>query len=101
MPEQFQTMMDLASHGPDTYVGAGPRYPWEGLYGGQIVAQALRAADLTVRPGHAPNSLHAYFLRMGDPDEPVRFEVERLRDGHSFVARQVVDRQSTGAILNI
>jgi acyl-CoA thioesterase-2 len=94
-------MMQLAAHGPDTYVGAGPRYPWEGLYGGQIVAQALRAADLTVAPGHAPHSLHAYFLRVGDADEPVRFEVERLRDGRTFVARQVVARQSTGAILNM
>ena len=101
MPVQFRAMMDLAHHGPDTYVGAGPRYPWEGLYGGQIVAQALRAADLTVKPGHTPHSLHAYFLRVGDPDEPVRFEVERLRDGRTFVARQVVARQSTGAILNM
>jgi acyl-CoA thioesterase-2 len=94
-------MMDLEGHGPDTYVGAGPSYPWGGLYGGQIVAQALRAADLTVKPGQWPHSLHAYFLRVGDPDEPVRFEVERLRDGRTFVARQVVARQSTGAILNM
>jgi acyl-CoA thioesterase II len=94
-------MMQLAAHGPDTYVGNGPSYPWGGLYGGQIVAQALRAADLTVKPGYAPHSLHAYFLRVGDADEPVRFEVERLRDGRSFVARQVVARQSTGAILNM
>ena len=101
MPMRFGDMMELEAHGPDTYVGAGPRYPWEGLYGGQIVAQALRAADLTVKPGHFPHSLHAYFLRAGDPDEPVRFEVERLRDGHTFVARQVVARQSTGAILNM
>jgi acyl-CoA thioesterase II len=94
-------MMDLEAHGPDTYVGVGPSYPWGGLYGGQIVAQALRAADLTVKPGLSPHSLHAYFLRVGDPDEPVRFEVERLRDGRTFVARQVVARQSTGAILNM
>jgi acyl-CoA thioesterase II len=97
----FEAMMDLEAHGPDTYVGAGPSYPWGGLYGGQIVAQALRAADLTVKPGHVPHSLHAYFLRVGDPEEPVRFEVERLRDGTTFVARQVVARQSTGAILNM
>jgi acyl-CoA thioesterase-2 len=97
----FEAMMHLEAHGPDTYVGSGPSYPWGGLYGGQIVAQALRAADLTVKPGYAPHSLHAYFLRVGDPDEPVRFEVERLRDGRSFVARQVVARQSTGAILNM
>jgi acyl-CoA thioesterase II len=94
-------MMELEAHGPDTYVGSGPSYPWGGLYGGQIVAQALRAADLSVKPGHQPHSLHAYFLRVGDPGEPVRFEVERLRDGGSFVARQVVARQSTGAILNM
>ena len=52
-------------------------------------------------PGHTPHSLHAYFLRVGDADEPVRFEVERLHDGRTFVARQVVARQSTGAILNM
>jgi acyl-CoA thioesterase-2 len=94
-------MMDLARHGPDTYVGAGPQYPWGGLYGGQIVAQALRAAEVTVDARYRPHSLHAYFLRMGDAAEPVRFEVERLRDGRSFAARQVVARQSTGAILNM
>jgi acyl-CoA thioesterase II len=93
--------MALEAHGPDTYVGSGPSYPWGGLYGGQIVAQALRAADLTVKPGYLPHSLHAYFLRVGDAEEPVRFEVERLRDGRSFVARQVVARQSTGAILTM
>ena len=93
--------MELEAHRPDTYVGTGPTYPWEGLYGGQIVAQALRSAELTVKPGHVPHSLHAYFLRVGDAEEPVRFEVERLRDGRTFVARQVVARQSTGAILNM
>ena len=41
-------MFDLEPHGPDTFVGTGPRYPWGGLYGGQIVAQALRAAAATV-----------------------------------------------------
>lgn len=97
----FSSILDLASHGPDTFVGSGPTYPWDGLYGGQVVAQALRAAELTLKAGCAPHSLHAYFLRMGDPEEPVRFEVERLRDGNSFTARQIVARQSTGAILNM
>lgn len=97
----FRSMMELSQHGPDTFVGAGPTYPWEGLYGGQIVAQALRAAELTVKETSLPHSLHAYFLRMGDPQEPVRYEVERLRDGRTFTARQIVARQSTGAILNM
>lgn len=97
----FATMMALEAHGPDTYVGIGPRYPWGGLYGGQIVAQALRAAGLTVDPGFRAHSLHAYFIRRGDQAEPIRFEVDRLRNGRSFVTRAVVARQATGAILNL
>jgi acyl-CoA thioesterase-2 len=98
---EFAPLLDLVPHGSDTYVGAPRSYPFEGLYGGHVVAQALAAAALTVKQGYAPHSLHAYFLRMGDPSEPVRYEVERLRDGRSFLARQVVARQSSGAILNM
>src|SRR5512133_1394882 len=94
-------MMQLEQHGPDTWVGEGPRYPWGGLYGGQIVAQALQAAALTVDPRFLPHSLHAYFIRRGDHAQPVRFEVDRVRDGRSFVTRAVVARQSMGAILNL
>src|SRR5215208_402054 len=94
-------LFDLESHGPDTYVGVGPRYPWGGLYGGQIVAQGLRAAAETVEPGFRVHSLHAYFIRRGDHDEPIRFEVDRLRNGRSFVTRRVEARQSVGAILTM
>lgn len=94
-------MMKLEQHGIDTWVGAGPRYPWGGLYGGQIVAQALRAAALTVAPHFRPHSLHAYFIRAGDHDQPVRFEVDRVRDGRSFATRAVTARQSVGAIFNM
>jgi acyl-CoA thioesterase-2 len=94
-------MMTLESHGPDTYVGIGPRYPWGGLYGGQIVAQALRAAALTVEPQFHVHSLHAYFIRRGDEAEPTRFEVDRLRNGRSFATRTVVARQGSGAIFNL
>jgi acyl-CoA thioesterase-2 len=97
----FSTMMALEAHGPDTYVGVGPRYPWGGLYGGQIVAQALRSATLTVEDRFHVHSLHAYFIRRGDDSEPIRFEVDRLRNGRSFVTRAVVARQASGAILNL
>jgi acyl-CoA thioesterase II len=97
----FAQMMELESHGADTFVGVGPRYPWGGLYGGQIVAQSLRAAGLTVDPGYRPHSLHAYFIRPGDHDEPIRFEVDRIRNGRSFTTRRVVARQSIGAIFNL
>jgi acyl-CoA thioesterase-2 len=99
-PVSFATMMALEDHGPDTFVGVGPRYPWGGLYGGQIVAQALRAACLTVE-AHHPHSLHAYFIRRGDASEPIRFEVDRLRNGRSFSTRRVVARQAGGAILSL
>ena len=94
-------MMTLEPHGPDTYVGRGPRYPWGGLYGGQIVAQGLRAAAATVDDQFRIHSLHAYFIRRGDHDEPVRFEVDRLRNGRSFATRGVVARQAIGAILTL
>ncbi len=97
----FADMMRLEPHGPDTFVGAGPRYPWGGLYGGQIVAQALRAASLTVDPSYRVHSLHAYFIRLGDASEPIRLEVDRTRNGRSFVTRTVVARQAVGAILNL
>lgn len=94
-------ILTLAEHGPDTYVGTGPRYPWGGLYGGQIVAQALLAAADTVPPDLTAHSLRAYFIRRGDQDEPVRYEVDRIRNGRSFATRRVVARQAIGAILNL
>lgn len=93
-------MFDLEPHGPDTFVGIGPQYPWGGLYGGQIVAQALRAAALTVDTASRPHSIRAYFIRPGDHTEPVRYEVDRIRNGRSFTTRRVVARQAIGAILN-
>jgi acyl-CoA thioesterase-2 len=95
------TMFDLQSHGPDTFVGIGPRYPWGGLFGGQIVGQSLRAAAATVDADQQVHSLRAYFIRRGDHTEPIRFEVDRIRNGRSFSTRRVVARQAIGAILNL
>ena len=94
-------LFDLEAHGPDTFVGIGPRYPWGGLYGGQIVAQALRAAAATVESDLEVHSLRAYFIRRGDHTEPIRFEVDRIRNGRSFATRRVIARQAIGAILNL
>lgn len=94
-------MMKLEETSPDRLVGRGPHYPWGGLFGGQIVAQALRAAAATVDPEYSVHSLHAYFIRKGDAAEPIIFDVARLRDGRSFVTRAVVATQSSGAILNM
>jgi acyl-CoA thioesterase-2 len=98
---QFSDLLSLAPHGPDTWVGTGPQYPWGGLYGGQIVAQGLMAASHSVPEAFAVHSLHAYFIRRGDAGAPIRYEVDRIRDGRTFYTRRVVARQSTGAILNM
>lgn len=59
------------------------------VFGGQVLAQALLAASRTVED-RAVHSLHAYFLRAGDPDAPIVYSVDRSRDGRSFTARRVV-----------
>ncbi len=101
-PTDFVTLMELEDHGPDTWIGVSPPYPWGArIYGGQVVAQALNAALRTVADEYRPHSLHAYFIRPGDVKEPVRYEVDRLRDGRSFCTRAVVARQAGGAILNL
>ena len=94
-------LFELEPHGNDVLVGEGHPYPWGGLYGGHIVTQALNAAAHTVDPEYLPHSLRAYFIRRGDNAATVRYEVDRIRDGKSFVTRRVVARQSVGAILNL
>ena len=59
------------------------------LFGGQVCAQALMAAGLTVDRDRLPHSLHGYFLRPGQIDKPVLLQVDRDRDGRSFSARHV------------
>ena len=104
---QTQPALDLARvfrlepHGPDTYVAESPHYPWGRIYGGLVIAQALWAATQTVRDEHSVHSLHAYFILGGEFAEPVRYEVDRVRNGRSFTTRRVIARQSAGAILTL
>jgi acyl-CoA thioesterase II len=60
------------------------------VFGGQVAAQALVAAGRTVPEDRLPHSLHAYFLRTGDPGAPIVYTVDRMNDGRSFTARRVV-----------
>lgn len=95
------TLLQLDRVKPDAFLGTSPKLGWPRLYGGQVVAQGLRAAAATVDPAHRPHSLHAYFIRAGREDQPVLYEVERLRDGRSFTTRHVVAAQASGPILNL
>lgn len=100
-PRDLAELLALEPHGPDAYVGVSPPYDWGRIYGGQVIAQALRAACDTVDDGHRVHSLHAYFILGGRLDEPVRYEVDRVRNGSSFLTRRVAARQSYGAILTL
>ncbi len=60
------------------------------VFGGQVLGQALSAAQQTVDPSRRAHSLHAYFLRAGDHGKPIVYQVERTRDGGSFSARRAV-----------
>jgi len=100
-PLDLSRIFELEPHGPDTYVGESPPYEWGRIYGGLVVAQALWAATQTVDPKYAVHSLHAYFILGGDLAEPVRYEVDRVRNGRSFTTRSVSARQSGGAILTL
>ena len=98
----FVTMMQLEERGADAFIARGPQYPWGGLYGGQIIAQGLRAAAATVEDRFRVHSLHAYFIRRGDADAPIHLDVSRSRDGRSFCTRSVVASQDdVGVILTM
>lgn len=59
------------------------------VFGGQVLGQALSAAQQTVGDGRVAHSMHAYFLRAGDVEAPIVYTVERTRDGNSFTTRRV------------
>jgi len=95
--DELVALFDLAPAGEDRFTGLSPHNGWRRVFGGQVLAQALVAAERTV-VDRQPHSLHAYFLLGGDPKKPILFEVERLRDGRSFTTRRVVARQDGMAI---
>lgn len=91
--------LDLEPLERNLFRGTGPDIGAR-VFGGQVVAQALVAAMRTVedRPVH---SLHCYFLLPGNPSHPIVYEVDRIRDGHSFTTRRVVAIQNGQAIFSM
>jgi acyl-CoA thioesterase-2 len=91
-------VLDLEQVEDTVFLGRTPPGPRTQIYGGQVVAQALVAAGRTVPADRDVHSLHSYFLKLGDPSQPIRFEVDRLRDGGSFTTRHVTASQG-GAVI--
>lgn len=112
-------LLDLEPIEVNIFRGLSPDESRQRVFGGQVAGQALVAAARTVQPlspaahpqAPAPpptdrlnrtvHSLHAYFLRPGDPSVPILYEVDRIRDGRSFTTRRVVAIQHGQAIFNL
>lgn len=92
--------LDLERIDRDLFRGLSPDDGRPRVFGGQVAAQALVAAVRTVDERKV-HSLHAYFLRPGDPKIPILYEVERIRDGKSFTTRRVVAIQEGEAIFSM
>jgi acyl-CoA thioesterase-2 len=91
--EELLALLDLEQVEDGLYRGRQPETSLQRVFGGQVASQALVAAARTVEPDRSVHSLHAYFLRAGDPSVPILYEAEKTRDGRAFSSRRVVARQ--------
>jgi acyl-CoA thioesterase-2 len=90
--QSLLSTLDLAPAGivggQDVFTGGSQPEPLGRVFGGQVAAQALVAAQRTVGGGRDVHSLHSYFLRPGDLTIPITFTVDRIHDGRSFATRR-------------
>ena len=98
---QLTTLLDVEEIDTDLY--RGPRLPGGvgRVFGGQVIAQALQAAQRSVEEPKTAHSLHAYFMRPGDENHPIVFRVVRDFEGRSFANRRVIAMQKGQPILNM
>ena len=94
-------LLDLEPLEQNIYRGANQDIGSGRVYGGQVLAQGLVAAQRTVGEGRVAHSLHGYFILPGDVSTPIVYFVDRLRDGRSFTTRRVTAIQHGRAIFNM
>ncbi len=94
-------LLDLERIEEDIYRGVSPETSSTRVFGGQVAGQALVAAGRTVAQERLVHSLHAYFIRAGDPRVPIVYQVDRVRDGRSFATRRVTAIQHGKAIFTL
>lgn len=90
--EQLISVLELKKISENHYEGCSEDLGFPNVFGGQVCGQAMMAAYKSVEDRIA-HSMHGYFLRAGDPNLPIQYEVQALRDGGSFSARRVIARQ--------
>ncbi|MGE0296134.1 acyl-CoA thioesterase [Pseudonocardia sp.] len=94
-------LLDLEQLEVNLFRGVSPPHSPTRVFGGQVAGQALVAAGRTVPPERPVHSLHAYFIRPGDPQIPIVYETERVRDGRSFTTRRVLAIQRGEPIFSL
>ena len=99
--QELLDILDLEQLEHNLYRGRSPQVGWQRVFGGQVIGQALVAAQRTVEGDAHVHSLHCYFMRPGDPAVPIIYEVDRLRDGGSFTTRRVIAIQHGHAIFSL
>ncbi|MEM1434602.1 MAG: acyl-CoA thioesterase II [Pseudomonadota bacterium] len=99
--QRLLSVLELEPIEADLFRGQNEFRGMPRLFGGQVLAQALTAAGRTCASEFGIHSLHGYFLRAGDPQRPVLYEVDRIRDGRSFTTRRVVAIQGGKAIFSM
>ena len=92
--------LDLEKLEENLFRGRSPQAGWQRVFGGQVIGQALQAAQRSAE-GKAAHSLHAYFMRAGDDALPIVYRVVRDFDGKSFATRRVIATQNGQPILNM
>ena len=91
--EELVSLLVLEQLDVDLFRGIQPDSGRQRVFGGQVAAQSVVAANRSVDDVFVMHSLHSYFLRPGDPAVPIIYDVERIRDGRSFATRRVMARQ--------
>lgn len=91
--DELMALLDLEVIEDNLFRGQQPDTLMQRVFGGQVLAQALVAAVRTTDPRYQMHSLHSYFLRPGDTQVPIVYDVDDLRTGRTFATRRVVARQ--------
>lgn len=99
--EQLLLLLKLEKIEENIFRGQSQDLGFGSVFGGQVLGQALSAAYQTIPSDRQAHSLHAYFLRMGDANKPIVYEVDAIRDGKSFTTRRVVAIQKGRKIFNM
>ncbi len=87
--DELRSVLELERIEDNLYRGQSYRTPWGRVFGGQVLAQSIHAAQLTTPDDRNLHSMHAYFLLAGDIDLPIVYDVEHVRDGGSYTTRRV------------